>query len=380
MRAILVDDEYLALTWLQRLLRERGDCEVIGSYLNAEEAIEEVGRSQPDIVFMDILMPGMNGMQATARIREISPETEVIFTTGHNEYALTAFGLEVLDYIMKPVTQDRLEKTMRMLQRRMTPATERPIATERPVVIHCMGALQVRQTPEQMPIRMKFRTAKIKELFAYLLHHRSRSISKDMLLELLWPDLDEQKGLVNLHTSIHRLRGILNEYAGENKLSIRYVQNGYLLEGKEIRTDTEEWESQLSQLPPLAPASMAGHRNAVDLYEGAYFGEDNYVWAEAERRRLQALWLQHARQLAQYYAGQGMDEEALAVHHRIQQFEPLLEDNSLSLMRIYDRLGDAGSVESQYNQLVAALRQEAGIEPGREIEDWYWQWKEAGVR
>lgn len=145
MRVILVDDEYLALSRLNKLLQEREDCEVIGSFLTAQEAIDQIEIHLPEIVFMDVQMPGMNGIEATERIHEVSPGTEIIFTTAYNEHALTAYGLEVLDYIMKPVTRDRLEKTMKMYQRRTVSASLN--ITEGPsMLIRCLGMLKSKCT------------------------------------------------------------------------------------------------------------------------------------------------------------------------------------------------------------------------------------------
>jgi len=84
-------------------------------------------------------------------------------------------------------------------------------------------------------------------------------------------------------------------------------------------------------------------------------------------------------QLAQYYIRIGLDTEALTVYHRIQQFDPILEEVGLSLMKTYDRLGNKDPVVTQYNQLAAALRQEAGINPGLEVELWYQQWKKSNL-
>ncbi|MEK4277132.1 response regulator [Paenibacillus sp. FSL R7-0026] len=378
MRVILVDDEYLALSRLNKLLQEREDCEVIGSFLTAQEAIDQIKLHLPEIVFMDVQMPGMNGIEATERIHEVSPGTEVIFTTAYNEHALTAYGLEVLDYIMKPVTRDRLEKTMKMYQRRTVSASLN-VAEGPSMLIRCLGMLQVQLHPNEPPKHMKFRTTKIRELFAYLLHHRNKPIKRDTLLELLWPELDERRGISNLHSGIHRLRSMMNEFMGEDKMVIRYQQFGYLLETGEFRIDAEEWESRLTRLPVLSSSTITEHRQTSDQYEGQYYGEDDYVWAELERQRLHALWRNHAMQLAQYYIELGQNTEALTLYYRVQQFEPSLEEVGLALMKTYDRLGNKDPVVAQYNQLVIALEQEAGIRPGLEVELWYQQWKNSNI-
>ncbi|TBL81547.1 response regulator [Paenibacillus thalictri] len=372
MRIVLVDDERLALIKLEKQLLELDDCEVIGRFMNAEEAVSQIAIQRPDVVFIDIHMPEMNGLQATERIRMCSPLTEIVFVTAHNEYALKAFGLEALDYVMKPVSRERLNKTIDRLQRRLgsTPKPKPPAH----MLIRCMGMLHIQKHNGERE-RLKWRTAKIKELFAYLFHYRQRMVSKESLLELLWPDLDEQKGSANLHTSIHRIRSMFKEANLEGIITINYSSYGYIMETHQVRIDTVEWEEQLRQLPRVSFEHVSEHQKVLDLYEGAYYEEENYVWAEVERQRLKALWMQHARQLGRFYYEHGMDSEALAVYHRIQKLDPLEEDNALALMNIYARMKDTESVETQYQYLVNILQQEAGVSPGPEIANWYMQWK-----
>ncbi|TDG00196.1 response regulator [Paenibacillus piri] len=374
MRVVLVDDERLALVQLKKLLGELEGCEVVGAFMNAEEAVKQIHTLRPDVMFLDIHMPEMNGIQATERIRAIAPETEIVFVTAHHEYALKAFGLEALDYILKPLTRERLNQTVQRLRRRIS---SNPGRTKKETLrILCMGMLQF-QKPDEEPERLKWRTAKIKELFAYLLHHRQRMVSRDALLELLWPELDEQKGSANLHTSIHRIRAIVKESLGERYISIGYSHFGYIMETRELTIDVTEWEEQLRQLPRISSESAARHQEVLDRYRGSYFEDDNYSWAELERQRLKALWMQHASQLGQYYCALGMETEALAVYHRMQRLDPLLEDSCLALMRIYAGRKDAESVELQFHYLAEKLQQEAGAVPGPEITEWYRRWKQA---
>ncbi|KAA2301922.1 DNA-binding response regulator, partial [Clostridioides difficile] len=80
-----------------------------------------------------------------------------------------------------------------------------------------------------------------------------------------------------------------------------------------------------------------------------------------------------------YYIELGQNTEALTLYYRVQQFEPSLEEVGLALMKTYDRLGNKDPVVAQYNQLVIALEQEAGIRPGLEVELWYQQWKNSNI-
>lgn len=372
MRVILVDDERLALSRLERLLSAIENCEVIGSFVNVVSALEQIATSQPDIVFLDIQMPEMNGIELAVRIREITPATEIVFITAHREFAFEAFGLEALDYMLKPVTEERLHETIRRLRKRIQ-LQENQILTES-VRFCCLGRLQL-QISNREPETMKWRTSKVKELFAYLLHHRNQTVNKNTLLELLWPGLDERKGTANLQTSIYRIRNLCKSDELNKYISISFSQYGYILETKNITVDAEEWELQMRQLAPLSSSSVSEHQRMFELYRGDYFGEEQYYWAEFERNMLKRMWLELAGGLGQFYDSNGNDLEALAVYHRIVQLEPLFEEGYLGLMRIYNRLKDYEAVQQQYRHMVEMLKQEADIEPSRESMAWYEEWQ-----
>jgi two-component system LytT family response regulator len=105
LKVILVDDERLARSELKRLLQEFPDVEIIGEAANADEAIEKIESLNPDLIFLDIQMPGKTGFDLLAQL-EKAPH--VIFVTAYDEYALKAFDVNALDYLMKPVEPKRL--------------------------------------------------------------------------------------------------------------------------------------------------------------------------------------------------------------------------------------------------------------------------------
>jgi two-component system LytT family response regulator len=105
LKVILIDDERLARSELKRLLQEFPDVEIIGEAANADEAIEKIESLNPDLIFLDIQMPGKTGFDLLAQL-EKAPH--VIFVTAYDEYALKAFDVNALDYLMKPVEPKRL--------------------------------------------------------------------------------------------------------------------------------------------------------------------------------------------------------------------------------------------------------------------------------
>lgn len=105
MKAIVVDDSRLARNELKRLLKDLDSVNIIGEAANAMEAKEKIETEKPDLVFLDIQMPGKNGFEL---LEELEFVPEIIFTTAYDEYALKAFEYNALDYLQKPVQLDRL--------------------------------------------------------------------------------------------------------------------------------------------------------------------------------------------------------------------------------------------------------------------------------
>jgi two-component system LytT family response regulator len=112
MRAIIIDDERLARTELRKLLQDFPEVEVVDEAANADEAINKIDTLQPDLVFLDIQMPGKTGFDMLA---ELERAPHVIFTTAYDEYALKAFEVNALDYLLKPIEPKRLADAMQKL-------------------------------------------------------------------------------------------------------------------------------------------------------------------------------------------------------------------------------------------------------------------------
>lgn len=112
MKAIIIDDERLARLELRKLLQEFPEVEVIDEAVNAEDALAKIENQQPDLIFLDIQMPGKTGFDMLA---ELDKAPHVIFTTAHHEFALKAFEVNALDYLMKPIDPKRLADAVQKL-------------------------------------------------------------------------------------------------------------------------------------------------------------------------------------------------------------------------------------------------------------------------
>jgi two-component system LytT family response regulator len=125
MRALIVDDEIHSREELEAMLKETGEFIISGKCANAVEAIQAIKKEKPDVLFLDVQMPVINGFELLSMIDEkLMPN--VVFVTAYDEYALKAFEENTLDYLLKPVEKGRLAKTVRKLKR-MLNGGEKPV-------------------------------------------------------------------------------------------------------------------------------------------------------------------------------------------------------------------------------------------------------------
>jgi two-component system LytT family response regulator len=109
MRALIIDDERLARKELEELLADYEQIEIVGEAVNADDALVKIGQCRPDLLFLDIQMPGKNGFELLEALDSVP---EVIFTTAYDEYAMRAFEVNALGYLLKPIRRERLSEAV----------------------------------------------------------------------------------------------------------------------------------------------------------------------------------------------------------------------------------------------------------------------------
>ena len=117
-RTILVDDEPLAIQGLQLRLERFDDVEIVGTCSNGREAIRAIKTNKPDLVFLDIQMPGFDGFSVIQGLMEVEPPL-FVFVTAYSDHAIRAFEAQAVDYLMKPVEEDRLADTLDRVRNRL---------------------------------------------------------------------------------------------------------------------------------------------------------------------------------------------------------------------------------------------------------------------
>ncbi|MFM1652891.1 response regulator [Brevibacillus sp. B_LB10_24] len=367
---LLIDDERLSLQFMEKMLQDVEGLQLMGKYQDPRQALDDLPRFKPDVVFLDVEMPEMDGIEAAEEILRRSPDTDIVFVTAYEEYAVKAFELNALDYVLKPVQRERMLKTLMRIKKEKE-TSKNSTASGKLQRIHCFQSLKI-EVSGRSPETIRWRTSKAQELFSYLVHRRGQPVRKDYLLELLWADVEWKKGYSQLYTTVYQIRKTLDQLG--IGLKIINCENGYRLDISEIGIDVDEWESSMRRLPPIASKSLDEHLALIERYRGDYFADYDYLWAESERQRLRTDWYNHAEKVGNYLAANGEHTRAIALYLRMQQIQPHLEEIYFRLMKLFDTIGDREAVEGQYNRLTAMLRDEFDLVPRADIREWFSQW------
>ena len=222
-RTIIVDDEPPALAKLSYLLKDYEDFELVGSFDNADDALESVREVQPQVAFLDIAMPGRNGMELASDLQSrLSDKIEIIFVTAFDQYAVSAFDLDATDYLLKPVSKERFQKSIHRIKNTLGALSTAPQAVpSSSPMLHAFGNLEITGPGAPQP---EWRTAKVRELFALYLQNRPHGVFRKNLLDTLFSTLPEEKALSNLNTCNYYLRQFLKETGTD--ISLKY-KSGY---------------------------------------------------------------------------------------------------------------------------------------------------------
>lgn len=375
MKVIIVDDERLALRRMEKLLEEQSDVNVpiswIGSYQDPYAALETAQREKLDMAFLDIQMTEMDGLELAERLLSIQPQLHIVFVTAYQEYAVKAFEMNALDYLLKPVHHRRLAVT---LQRVAESSLKSPahLPSTAKATLCCLQSLHY--LDHQGNVRyFPWKTLKAQELFAYLVHYRDKTVSKQILIDLLWPDYDTDRSRTQLHTAIYQIRKMIKSI-GFN-LEIKYKDEGYRLVWGDVKLDVEEWENHVRQAPEVTAETLEQHLTIMALYTGDFLEEHLYLWAEYEQERIRLLWLNHVKQIAEYYVATEQYTEAILTYQKIREKVPGMEDGYFGLMKLYAMQNHQGEVSKQYQLISTKLKEEFDVAPSKEITDWYQQWK-----
>ncbi len=364
--AMVVDDEQLTMEYTCRLLKETGRAEVIGGYINPVLAMEEILRLKPDVVFLDIEMPELDGLQIAQRIYESDQQIETVFITAYNEYALEAFRVNAIDYLLKPISYNELSRAVERVKKRRDSGIE-PVSKTPKVKVAALGGFSIWIEEYKDKMQLRWYTKKCKELMAYfVLEGTLTEVSKWKLIELLWNDKDSEKGDINLRSTLCRLNKTLREAGSEMRVISK--RNSYILKGDNISVDALELQKLALDQKPIDRNSLFRYEAAVSSYKGTLLEGYEYSWSEELRVTYQRCFVILCRKLAEYYLEQQRD--TVLVQNILDmwlRYEPYDEEAHSMALKLHFIKGGEAAKQRYFNKLCGLLDKELGIKPSDKL-------------
>lgn len=321
-RVMIVEDEVNILSFMQKKLSKYEVFKVEAAFSSPDEALEAFEIIKPDVVFLDIEMPRTNGIDLAGKLLKKKEDVHIVFTTAYGQYAVQAFGVEAIDYLLKPISDEDILRVIKRLNKvdNMKHQKAEEVNANKPkelkMPISCFGKFQVLDKELQV---VKWPTKKAEELFAYFVMHKGEYISKWNLLELFWAEMEEERGLHNLYNTVYRIKQTIKKL--DFLMTIKKVNDGYILEAQEALSDLDKLNNLMS-----INNRMEHIEEAVELffqYTTPLLGSRDYFWSISMQEHVARLYGKLCVELLSYYREKNQFQEAEEVirHYVMQHIE-----------------------------------------------------------
>lgn len=354
MKTIILDDDSIALNLLKKQLEANPYLEVVGEYSNPREALNDIEDLKPDVIFTDISMPEMDGIEFAQRVEEMNEDIQIVFVTAHEGYALESYKVNTVNYMVKPISPDEMDITVNRLLKNKGKDKK----LEKQNKIYCLGRFEVYGKDEKKI--KKWATAKVQEIFAYFIYKEGQEVDKWELCDILWRDYPAKKAEHNLHSSIYRLKNVLKSVGIEG---IIYTQGGkYGVDFSSFTCDLWEFQSFIKTNAVVNDKNITKYEKIINLYKGEFLGNRESLWTLELNERIQRDYIQGMKDIAKYYTENKSYIKVYDYLQKIISINPFDEEAHEMIMGVYFNLGDRIGLMAYYNKLNETLEKELHIE------------------
>ncbi|MCR5107307.1 MAG: response regulator [Lachnospiraceae bacterium] len=269
---LIVDDEVFASKQLERVIKnvdKSADITISNNYI---DALKQMDEKKPELVFLDIQMPGMNGLKLASKIKNINPKVNIVMVTAYKEYAYEAHQLYVSGYILKPAGETKIREVYDHLRIPITREPDKEVDNaafvrkmidleKNDLFIRCFGNFEVFYKGQPL----KFKRSYTKEVLAYLIDLNGATCTTTEICSILWEDemTNDSKSKMGYFRHIWSdLKDTLAKIGHEDMLF--HTRNAYAVIPGKINCDYY--------------MALRKNKDAIALYQGIYM--QNYSWAE----------------------------------------------------------------------------------------------------
>jgi len=354
-RVMILDDEIPALKIAENVLRMFSEVIITGVFLDSDELLENLEQNQVELIFLDIKMPGMGGLELAGRIQEISPDTQIIFITAYSDYATEAFEKDALDYIMKPITAERMQKSLDRYKKRFL--DQNSVGTNDYISVRSFGRFAIESKKFGI---MRFRTAKTEELMAFLLYYHKFPVSKERIIDELWYDRDQERAQSIFYTTLYQLRKDL-EAIGLNH-AIEYSRREG--DGCRIQWTPNIWDylefNNGYQKFITGNLSLDAAKHLISTYSNGYLTENGYSWAEDRRNELEMKYSEIIENIADHEVNLNRYEMALQSLKSWATEVPFQERAHAKIIALYLLINNREMANKYYMNIQKMFKEEIG--------------------
>ena len=212
MIAIAVDDEQLMLYALLKAVKASEEIEDVAGFTSFDDALDWIEINTPDVAFLDINLRGINGISMAEKITALHPECKIVFCTGYEEYAVSAFKIHASGYLLKPISAEDVQKEIDVIKGRKI---EKGILKAK-----CFGHFDVSCGGE----KLTFKRTKSKEMLAFLIDRNGADVSSKEISAVLWENGTKENNRNYFHQLLLDVRQTLEKAGADDVLK----KNGYL--------------------------------------------------------------------------------------------------------------------------------------------------------
>ena len=367
-KAISIDDEKPNHLIIERSLKNNDLIEIVKHYTCTNHLLMDLSHISPDIAFLDIEMPEMNGLELAEKIHNICPHTEIVFITAYSEYAIDAFKVNALDYLLKPIDQKEMTRVLNKLIQNLSLKTiSEKNYSKNEFKINCMEKLEIFTNGKSMNIH--WITSKVQELFSYLLLYENSQINKWEICELLWPNYPPDKAKTNLHTSIYRLKKVLSDFQIPAKIISN--TNSYKIEIDKNIIDFKLFENSASLALDQNKKQLDTLKYTETLYKGEPFKTSGYPWISSYSEYLNQLYIKLVYKICNFFYENSDLLMELEYLSKIAFHFPYEERACIEIINIYTHQKNKSGLITFYENYKKKLMEYSDCSPSKIIHTAY---------
>lgn len=364
MRAVIVDDEKLSIDLLCYFLTKY-QVEITAAYINPALALKNAETDRPDVVFVDIEMPEINGITLAQSMKDLFPDVIVIFITAYSQYAAESFEVQPLDYLLKPVTEGRFVKMMDNIKKQyelLSLRKEKRNGNQR-MQIKCFGKFEIIKDGKDA---MKFPTAKCRELLSYLICRANKPIFKDELMAALFTGR-ENMDRNNYYVTVSRLKSALTGY-GLDETVLKFNKNLeiYIEEGI---CDLYDFFQFIRGSSRINESNILEAERLTKDYYGEAFSNMDTDWTNESREWLEIEMEETMLSMAEYYEG-NFPEKRESTLKRLLYINPLSVRGYEELLSLYMATGQKEKYKQLYQRYSYIMKVDLQIDTDKRFSDY----------